>query len=133
MNMSGVTGLPLQFATGSPENPTDAELAEACKRGNMHAFECLYELHTRRMKSLAFHLLGSRADAEDAVQEAFIKVHRRSAAVVPNYLDVSNSFRLLLRCDPPAATFGGGPRPSPVPIGEQTAIEYSHQLREVLI
>ncbi len=28
------------------------------------------------MKSLAFHLLGSREDAEDAVQEAFLKVYR---------------------------------------------------------
>ncbi len=36
----------------------------------------LYETHGGRMKSIAMNLLGSAADAEDAVQEAFLKVHR---------------------------------------------------------
>ncbi len=36
----------------------------------------LYETHGGRMKSIAMNLLGSRADAEDAVQEAFLKIHR---------------------------------------------------------
>jgi RNA polymerase sigma-70 factor (ECF subfamily) len=98
MNMSGVTSLPLQFATGLPENPTDAELAEACKRGNMRAFECLYELHTGRMKSLAFHLLGSRADAEDAVQEAFIKVHRAVRGFEGQSSLATWMYRILLNC-----------------------------------
>ena len=39
----------------------------------------LYETHGGRMKSIAMNLLGSRADAEDAVQEAFLKVHRGAA------------------------------------------------------
>ena len=36
----------------------------------------LYETHGGRMKSIAMNLLGSRADAEDAVQEAFLKIYR---------------------------------------------------------
>ncbi|HEY1434331.1 MAG TPA: sigma-70 family RNA polymerase sigma factor, partial [Thermoanaerobaculia bacterium] len=31
------------------------------------------------MKSIAMNLLGNAADAEDAVQEAFLKVHRGAA------------------------------------------------------
>jgi len=49
---------------------------EGCKRGNRRAYERLYELHAGRLKSIAFHLVGSRADAEDAVQEMFLKVYR---------------------------------------------------------
>lgn len=49
---------------------------EGCKRGNRRAYELLYELHAARLKSIAFHLVGSRADAEDAVHDAFVKVYR---------------------------------------------------------
>jgi RNA polymerase sigma-70 factor (ECF subfamily) len=69
-------GLP-QFAAASlPDQPSDDQLVDGCKRGNLRAFERLYEIHASRMKSIAFHMLGSRPDAEDAVQETFLKVYR---------------------------------------------------------
>ncbi|HVQ31773.1 MAG TPA: RNA polymerase sigma factor [Vicinamibacteria bacterium] len=40
------------------------------------AFERLYAAHGARLKSVACNLLGNVADAEDAVQEAFLKAHR---------------------------------------------------------
>jgi RNA polymerase sigma-70 factor (ECF subfamily) len=40
------------------------------------AFEALFTSHGARMKSLALNLLGNRSDAEDAVQEAFLKAYR---------------------------------------------------------
>jgi RNA polymerase sigma-70 factor (ECF subfamily) len=40
------------------------------------AFETLYESHGAKMKSLALNVLGSVADAEDAVQEAFLRAYR---------------------------------------------------------
>ncbi|MFY9552555.1 MAG: RNA polymerase sigma factor [Thermoanaerobaculia bacterium] len=49
-----------------------SELAE----GNLPAFEQLFQKHGERMKSIAANLLGSVADAEDAVQETFLKVYR---------------------------------------------------------
>jgi RNA polymerase sigma-70 factor, ECF subfamily len=39
-------------------------------------FERLYAAHGARLKSIACNLLGNRADAEDAVQEAFLKAYR---------------------------------------------------------
>lgn len=54
----------------------DSGLVDACRRGNLDAFERLYQDHGSRLKSMAYHLLGSRADAEDAVQETFLKVYR---------------------------------------------------------
>ena len=91
-------GWPSPLAANFLENLSDAELVEACKRGNMRAFERLYELHSSRMKSLAYHLLESRADAEDAVQEAFIKVHKALGSFEGNSALSTWLYRILLNC-----------------------------------
>jgi RNA polymerase sigma-70 factor (ECF subfamily) len=54
----------------------DLRLARACARGEASAFEQIYQEHAERMKSIAYNHLGNIADAEDAVQEAFVKVQR---------------------------------------------------------
>jgi RNA polymerase sigma-70 factor (ECF subfamily) len=56
--------------------PSDAELVAACKDGKVEAYEQLYRAHGARMKSIAYHFLRNTSDAEDAVQEAFLKVYR---------------------------------------------------------
>lgn len=56
------------------------ELAEECKKGRMWAYERLYDVHGARMKSIALNLLGNVSDAEDAVQEAFLKIYRRAGS-----------------------------------------------------
>src|SRR5215472_11003105 len=38
--------------------------------------EQLYRSHSARLKSIAWHMLGNRPDAEDAVQETFVKAYR---------------------------------------------------------
>ena len=43
---------------------------------DLAAFEALYESHGARMKSLALNVLGNRSDAEDAVQEAFLRAYK---------------------------------------------------------
>jgi RNA polymerase sigma-70 factor (ECF subfamily) len=55
---------------------SDAELVAACKEGKVEAYEQLYRAHGARMKSIAYHFLRNTSDAEDAVQEAFLKVYR---------------------------------------------------------
>ena len=42
-------------------------------------FEQLYRTHGERMKSIAYNHLGSVSDAEDVVQETFLKIHRAIA------------------------------------------------------
>ncbi len=90
--------MPLQFAASLPDNPTDAELVESCKRGNVRAYERLYQLHGARMKSLAFHLVGSRADAEDVVQEAFLKVFRAVSGFQGQSSLATWIYRILINC-----------------------------------
>ena len=85
-------GLPLENAlifqavaqeTGLSLTPRPAAIAdedwqhvEALLRGNLPAFERLYQQHGGRMKSIACNLMGNTSDAEDAVQESFLKVYR---------------------------------------------------------
>jgi RNA polymerase sigma-70 factor (ECF subfamily) len=54
----------------------DEELLQGCRQGSLPSFERLYEEHGARMKSIARNLLGSVPEAEDAVQDAFLKVYR---------------------------------------------------------
>lgn len=81
-----------------PDNPTDSELLQGCKRGDLQAFERLYKLHSSRMKSLAFHLLGTRDDAEDAVQETFLKIYKGVAGFQDNSALSTWIFRILINC-----------------------------------
>jgi RNA polymerase sigma-70 factor (ECF subfamily) len=62
--------------TPTPPGGTENELLEGCRDGDLAAYEKLYERHASRMKSIAFNLLGNAADAEDAVQDAFLKIYR---------------------------------------------------------
>ena len=70
-----------EICLAEPDTPTlpgtvDSELLEGCRVGDLEAFEKLYERHAPRMKSIALNLLGNTADAEDAVQESFLKIYR---------------------------------------------------------
>ena len=55
---------------------SEADLLAACRRQDIRAFEQLYQTHGARLKSIAYHIVGNRQDAEDAVQETFLKLYR---------------------------------------------------------
>jgi RNA polymerase sigma-70 factor (ECF subfamily) len=65
-----------QRADASAAPRTDAELAAAGGQGDPAAFGELVLRHQDRAFNLAFRLTGSREDAADAVQEAFLKAYR---------------------------------------------------------
>lgn len=71
----------LEGESRSPREDDDEKaLRERCGSGDVSAFEELYRTHGARMKSLAANLLGSRSDAEDAVQETFLKIYRGASS-----------------------------------------------------
>jgi RNA polymerase sigma-70 factor (ECF subfamily) len=74
----------------------DTALAAACRSGDLRAYERLYSLHGARMKNLARNILGSSTDAEDAVQETFLKVQRGIASFRGQSSFVTWTFRILV-------------------------------------
>jgi RNA polymerase sigma-70 factor (ECF subfamily) len=85
-------------ATQAAANPgtEDAALAAACLSGDLSAYERLYSLHGARMKNLARNLLGTSADAEDAVQDTFLKIQRSIAGFRGQSSFVTWTFRILI-------------------------------------
>ncbi|NOY74288.1 MAG: sigma-70 family RNA polymerase sigma factor [Kiritimatiellaeota bacterium] len=55
----------------------DFELIERFTTGNAGAFERLVELYAARAYQIAYGLLGNRQDAEEVVQDAFLKAHKK--------------------------------------------------------
>jgi len=56
------------------DGPSDEELMTAVARGEQRAFARLVERHSRRATALAGRITLNRADAEEVVQEAFMRV-----------------------------------------------------------
>jgi len=67
---------PVSTATDSAARATDAESVRTLPTRRPRRYERLYRAHGGRMKSIAWNLLHNHEDAEDAVQETFLKVHR---------------------------------------------------------
>lgn len=59
----------------SKEKPTNKTLIKA-KRGDIESFEMLVYAYERLLFSIAYRMLGNRFDAEDVVQEAFVKIYQ---------------------------------------------------------
>jgi len=76
----------------------DLELAAACRRGDVAAFEGLYHVHGARLKRIAFNLLGNVNDAEDAVQEVFLRVYRGIDSFKGQSAFSTWIYRILLNC-----------------------------------
>ena len=93
---------PSEHFAGGPNSATvdatseDAALAAACRSGDLRAYERLYAMHGARMKNLARNVLGNPIDAEDAVQETFLKVQRSIASFRGQSSFVTWTYRILI-------------------------------------
>lgn len=74
----------------------DAVLAARCRAGDLGGYERLYTLHGARMKNVARNLLGNIIDAEDAVQETFLKVQRSISTFRGQSSFVTWTYRILI-------------------------------------
>jgi RNA polymerase sigma-70 factor (ECF subfamily) len=80
----------------SADARAERELLEGCRNGRMAAFEQLFLMQGPRMKSLALNLLGNVADAEDVVQETFLKVYRSIGSFKGESALATWVFRILI-------------------------------------
>ena len=56
--------------------PTDAALVQRVLEGDVEAFSVLVERHHERCLRMAVRLLGNAEDAEETVQDAFVRAYR---------------------------------------------------------
>ena len=80
----------------APAATEDAALAAACMAGDLTAYERLYRQQGTRMRNLARNLLGTQSDAEDAVQETFLKVQRGIGSFRGQSSFITWTFRILV-------------------------------------
>jgi len=113
---------------GQPAQPAEGELVERARGGDVGAYETLVRHYQEIAFRTAYVITGTAADAEDAVQDAFIKAHaalprfRTGAPFRPWLLQIvanearnrrragGRRDRLALRA---AAWAAGGVEPSP--------------------
>ncbi len=57
----------------------EARAIEQVKAGNADAFRVLVDRHSRSVFRIAYRIVGNEADAEDVVQEAFLRAYRQIA------------------------------------------------------
>jgi RNA polymerase sigma factor (sigma-70 family) len=57
----------------------DDRLAALAAAGDERAFELLYDRHHRPLLGFCRHMVGSREEAEDALQQTFLRAHRALA------------------------------------------------------
>ena len=62
-------------ATGMDER--DPSIVAKARNGDRDAFQALVEMHSRYIYSLAHRMTGNAQDAEDVVQEAWLKAHKQ--------------------------------------------------------
>jgi len=56
---------------------TDIEAAREARLGNQQAFRVLVERHSRVVFRLAYRMTGNEQDAEDLVQESFLRAYKQ--------------------------------------------------------
>jgi RNA polymerase sigma-70 factor, ECF subfamily len=64
------------MAPGPGRQESDTELVARLQRGDDSAFEAIVRTHSGRLLSVARRFLGNDQDAQDAVQDAFIRAYR---------------------------------------------------------
>jgi RNA polymerase sigma-70 factor (ECF subfamily) len=74
----------------------DRLLAASCSKGDTRVFEDIYQRYGDRMKSIAWNHLGNVSDAEDAVQETFLKIHRSASTYTGEASFSTWIFRILV-------------------------------------
>jgi RNA polymerase sigma-70 factor (ECF subfamily) len=81
--------------SGSPADVED-RLAVQCRHGSAAAFDEIVSRYHARLFRFAYRMLLDRAEAEDAVQEAFVRAYRAMPAYRPDGYFSSWIYRIAL-------------------------------------
>lgn len=102
------------------EGSSDAVIVARVSRGDVEAFRVLVERYRDRYARYAFHMLGNREDAEEALQDAFTRAYRSLARCEDPERFGAWLFRILVnRCRTMGARRG---RRSRMFVADETAL-----------
>jgi len=79
--------------TQTPPADNELELVTAARAGDVAAFETLVNRYERKIFRLGMNITGSREDAEDVMQEAFLKAYEH----LPDFQGNSRFYTWLVR------------------------------------
>ena len=71
------------MAGPSPEAPDDTDLVDRIADGDSAAFATFYDRHAAQVLGLLFRMLGRRAEAEEMLQEVFLRIWRDAGRYRP--------------------------------------------------
>ena len=72
--ISHICNIKFLFSEKLDSQNFEIQLIKAFKKGDAHAFESLFNLYHKRLYYFLFGLLKSKEDAEEIVQETFLKI-----------------------------------------------------------
>src|SRR5580700_9331678 len=72
-----LTGFGVNSLTDSRMDMTDASFVARARAGDADAFRVLVERHSRALFRVAFRMTGNQQDAEDVVQESFLRAYKQ--------------------------------------------------------
>ena len=78
--------------------PTDMELVERSREGDEDAFRVLVERHTRSIYRTAYRITTNSADADDVVQETFLRAYRALGSYDGRASFTTWSHRIAVNC-----------------------------------
>ncbi len=64
---------------------SEIELINAFKKGDSKAFEKLFQKYHKKLYSFLFYLLHTKEDAEEIVQETFVKIWEKREDLIDGY------------------------------------------------
>lgn len=78
--------------------PTDAAFVSRARTGDADAFRVLVERHSGSLFGLAYRMTGNESDAEDVVQESFLRAYRQLRAFDERASFGSWVYRITVNC-----------------------------------
>jgi RNA polymerase sigma factor (sigma-70 family) len=118
---------------------SDERLVAAVRAGDERAFEVLYDRHHRALLAFCRHMLGSREEAEDALQHVFVSAHRnlrggvREIQLKPWLFAIARNRCLsILRARRETVALDAAPEPSSDGLAVAGEVERRQELRDLL-
>ena len=123
---------------------SDYELTQLSSKGDMVAFEEVYQRHHRRVYSICLRMLKNTTEAEDLTQDVFIQLHRkigsfRGDSAFTTWLHRLTVNQVLMHFrkrnvkyektteegETPVQVVAGSGNPSKMPVVDKIALEYA--------